>query len=67
MSGPLILAIPSKGRLKEQTETWLADCGDLLGLATFMRAASMTSIATTSSSSNCTACSPARPAPPRSR
>jgi ATP phosphoribosyltransferase len=23
----LILAIPSKGRLKEQTEAWLADCG----------------------------------------
>ena len=27
MSGPLILAIPSKGRLKEQVEDWLADCG----------------------------------------
>ena len=26
-SGPLILAIPSKGRLKEQCEEWLADCG----------------------------------------
>ena len=26
-SGPLILAIPSKGRLKEQCEDWLADCG----------------------------------------
>jgi ATP phosphoribosyltransferase len=25
--GPLVLAIPSKGRLKEQTEAWLADCG----------------------------------------
>lgn len=24
---PLILALPSKGRLKEQTEAWLADCG----------------------------------------
>jgi ATP phosphoribosyltransferase len=24
---PLILAIPSKGRLKEQAEEWLADCG----------------------------------------
>ena len=23
----LILALPSKGRLKEQTEAWLADCG----------------------------------------
>jgi ATP phosphoribosyltransferase len=27
MSGPLIIALPSKGRLKEQTEAWLADCG----------------------------------------
>lgn len=27
MSGPLILAIPSKGRLKEQVEAWLADAG----------------------------------------
>jgi ATP phosphoribosyltransferase len=27
MSGPLVLALPSKGRLKEQTEDWLADCG----------------------------------------
>jgi ATP phosphoribosyltransferase len=26
-TGPLILAIPSKGRLKEQAEDWLADCG----------------------------------------
>ena len=26
-NGPLILAIPSKGRLKEQAEDWLADCG----------------------------------------
>lgn len=25
--GPLTLAIPSKGRLKEQAEDWLADCG----------------------------------------
>jgi len=25
--GPLILALPSKGRLKEQAEEWLADCG----------------------------------------
>lgn len=24
---PLILALPSKGRLKEQAEAWLADCG----------------------------------------
>ncbi|MDB5499929.1 MAG: hisG [Phenylobacterium sp.] len=27
MSGELIIAIPSKGRLKEQVEAWLADCG----------------------------------------
>ncbi len=27
MSEPLILAIPSKGRLKEQVEDWLGDCG----------------------------------------
>lgn len=27
MSEPLILAIPSKGRLKEQVEAWLADAG----------------------------------------
>ncbi len=27
MSGPLILAVPSKGRLKEQVEAWLEDCG----------------------------------------
>ncbi|ATQ41260.1 ATP phosphoribosyltransferase [Caulobacter mirabilis] len=27
MSGPLVLAIPSKGRLKEQVEAWLADAG----------------------------------------
>lgn len=31
MSDALTLAIPSKGRLKEQVEAWLADCG--LGLA----------------------------------
>ena len=24
---PLVIAIPSKGRLKEQVEAWLADCG----------------------------------------
>ena len=29
-TAPLTLALPSKGRLKEQTEAWLADCG--LGL-----------------------------------
>jgi ATP phosphoribosyltransferase len=27
MSDPLIIAVPSKGRLKEQVEEWLADCG----------------------------------------
>jgi ATP phosphoribosyltransferase len=27
MSGPVVFAIPSKGRLKEQVETWLADAG----------------------------------------
>jgi len=27
MTGPLIIAIPSKGRLKEQVEEWLADAG----------------------------------------
>ncbi|HEY1751788.1 MAG TPA: ATP phosphoribosyltransferase, partial [Caulobacteraceae bacterium] len=27
MSGPLILALPSKGRQKEPAEAWLADCG----------------------------------------
>jgi ATP phosphoribosyltransferase len=30
---PLILAIPSKGRLKEQAEDWLADCGLPLKIA----------------------------------
>jgi ATP phosphoribosyltransferase len=27
MTAPVILAIPSKGRLKEQAEAWLTDCG----------------------------------------
>jgi len=27
MNGPLIIALPSKGRLKEQVEAWLSDCG----------------------------------------
>ena len=27
MTGPLILAVPSKGRLKEQVEAWLTDAG----------------------------------------
>jgi ATP phosphoribosyltransferase len=26
-TGPLVIAVPSKGRLKEQVEDWLADCG----------------------------------------
>ena len=26
MDAPLIIAVPSKGRLKEQVEAWLADC-----------------------------------------
>jgi ATP phosphoribosyltransferase len=30
MTAPLIIAVPSKGRLKEQVDAWLADCG--LGL-----------------------------------
>ena len=30
---PLVLAIPSKGRLKEQVEAWLADCGLALRVA----------------------------------
>ncbi|HEY2178689.1 MAG TPA: ATP phosphoribosyltransferase, partial [Caulobacteraceae bacterium] len=30
MSEPLIFAIPSKGRLKDQVEAWLADCGVVL-------------------------------------
>ena len=33
MSGPLVLAVPSKGRLKDQTESWLADCGLALRLS----------------------------------
>lgn len=27
MGSPLIIAVPSKGRLKEQVEAWLSDCG----------------------------------------
>ena len=27
MTDPLLIALPSKGRLKEQAEAWLADCG----------------------------------------
>ncbi|HEX6866883.1 MAG TPA: ATP phosphoribosyltransferase [Caulobacteraceae bacterium] len=33
MSGPLIFAIPSKGRLKEQVEAWLSDAGFRLEMA----------------------------------
>ncbi|HEY9234158.1 MULTISPECIES: ATP phosphoribosyltransferase [Phenylobacterium] len=33
MSESLILAVPSKGRLKEQVEEWLADCGLKLSVA----------------------------------
>ena len=33
MSEPLILAVPSKGRLKEQVEAWLGDCGLTLSVA----------------------------------
>jgi ATP phosphoribosyltransferase len=33
MSDPLIIAVPSKGRLKEQVEAWLSDCGLDLKLA----------------------------------
>ncbi|HEY1415442.1 MAG TPA: ATP phosphoribosyltransferase [Caulobacteraceae bacterium] len=33
MSGRVILAVPSKGRLKEQTETWLADSGARLDMS----------------------------------
>lgn len=33
MSGPLIIAVPSKGRLKDQVEAWLADSGLKLSVA----------------------------------
>ena len=33
MSGRLLLALPSKGRLKEQAEGWLSDCGFGLEIA----------------------------------
>jgi ATP phosphoribosyltransferase len=33
LSEPLIIAVPSKGRLKEQVEEWLADCGLELALS----------------------------------
>ena len=37
MNQPLILAVPSKGRLKEQVEEWLADCGLKLAVAGGLR------------------------------
>ena len=33
MASPLIIALPSKGRLKEQVEGWLLDCGFRLDIA----------------------------------
>lgn len=33
MSEPLIFAVPSKGRLKEQVDAWLSDCGLSLSVA----------------------------------
>ena len=33
MSEPLLIALPSKGRLKEQAEEWLADCGFRLAMS----------------------------------
>jgi ATP phosphoribosyltransferase len=33
MSAPMIFAIPSKGRLKDQVEAWLAECGFKLEMA----------------------------------
>ncbi len=33
MTEPLIIAIPSKGRLKEQVDGWLSDCGLMLRMA----------------------------------
>ena len=42
MTSPLLIALPSKGRLKEQAEAWLAECGfqlDMLGGARGYRAA----------------------------
>lgn len=33
MTAPFVLAVPSKGRLKEQVEEWLADCGLKLSVA----------------------------------
>ena len=33
MTQPLIIALPSKGRLKEQVEAWLSDCGLTLSVS----------------------------------
>ena len=33
MSSPLIIAVPSKGRLKEQVDAWLGDCGMPLSMS----------------------------------
>ncbi len=42
MTEPVIIAIPSKGRLKEQVEGWLADCGFSLRSAGGVRGYSAT-------------------------
>jgi ATP phosphoribosyltransferase len=39
---PLIVALPSKGRLKEQVEAWLADAGLTLRMAGGVRGYSAT-------------------------
>ena len=42
MSGPLLIALPSKGRMKDQSEAWLEECGfrlELIGGARGYRAA----------------------------
>ena len=42
MTSPLVIALPSKGRLKEQAEAWLAECGfrlEMVGGARGYRAA----------------------------
>ena len=42
MNNPLIIAVPSKGRLKEQVDGWLADCGLALRTAGGVRGYSAT-------------------------
>ena len=37
---PLVLAVPSKGRLKEQVERWLSECGCGLTIASSGRGCS---------------------------